>query len=221
MGVQLASVKSKLLKVFKSPFLWAFLIGVVSLHLVREFSYMRRYAPPAMVQVGEWSLTNHKGEAFGSKQLAGKVVIANFFFTHCPTICPKLIQDMKELKKRFTNLEDQVYFVSFSVDPENDTPDVLSAYAEKNDIRDANWIFLTGENKHVHHVIVDQMKLHVGEREPIPNDSDKEAELYQVSHLAEFALYDQKGDLRGKFPTDPTGLAAMERAAKFLLEKGP
>jgi protein SCO1/2 len=206
-------------KWLKNPYFWALLLGIVSLHFVREMSYMSRRAPPPLVYVGEWSLINQLNEPFGSQDLKGKVWIASFFFTRCPTICPKLTQDMIELKKRFKKMNGEVKFLTFSVDPEFDTPPVLQAHLLKNKIIDDNWTFLTGTQAQMMNVVMDQMKLHMGELEEVKQPNTPEV-LFNVAHLAEFALFDQNGDLRGKFPTDPTGLAALERAAKFLVEKG-
>ncbi len=213
--MQPQAVESKWKKVTKNPYVWGFFIGILSLHFVREMSLWRRSAPPPLVQVGEWQLKNHNDQPFGSKDLRGKVVIASFFFTSCPTICPKLTQAMVEVKQRFKGFEDKAHFVSFSVDPETDTPEVLRQYTEKYHIHDVNWTFLTGSKAKMVGVITGQMKLHVGDRESA-------GDLYNIAHLAEFVLLDQNGDLRGKFPVEtPVDKAALERAAKLLIEKGP
>jgi len=213
-------VGNRFSRLLRSPFFWAFLLGIFSLHLVRECAMRRRSAPSPMVNVGSWSLVNQKGEPFGTKEIRGKVVIANFFFTHCPTICPKITKDMIEVQKRFTKLKNQVRFISITVDPENDTPEALVNYMKKNGISDEQWTFLTGSKQDIYQVVVEQMKLHMGQKEEVKNP-DADEVLYNISHVAEIALFDQNGDLRGKFPTDPTSLAALERAAKFLVEKGP
>jgi protein SCO1/2 len=205
------SIIPYLKKTFKNPFVIAFLIGIASLHLVKEMALARRSAPPPLVMVGPWSLINHEDHKFGSEELKGKVVIANFFFTRCPTICPKLISNMNEVHQRFEKEADDVHFVSFSVDPDFDTPKVLRDYQEKMMIAAPNWTFLTGTTEQMVNVVTNQMKFHMGEKD----------ELLDISHVAELLLFDQNGDLRGKFPTDTTGLAAIVRSAKFLLEKGP
>lgn len=204
------SLIPKLKKVFKNPFVLAFLIGIVSLHFAKEMALARRAAPPPLVYVGAWNLKNHLNQDFGSQDLKGKVVIASFFFTRCPSICPKLMGNMNEVHKRFAN-DENVHFVSFSVDPEFDTPEVLRAYREKSNFVADNWTFLTGTSEQMANVVTNQMKLHVGEMD----------ELLDVSHVAELVLFDQNGDLRGKFSTDTLGLAAIVRSAKFLIEKAP
>lgn len=181
------------------PYIFAFLFGIGCLHFVREYSKMRLSAPAPWVMVGPWTLTDQNNQPFGSKDLTGKVVITSFFFTRCPVICPKLMSSMTEVRKRFLKLQDKAGFISISIDPEFDTPEVLAAYAAKNNL---NWSFLTGSKDQITQVVEGQMKFAVG----------------NAHHVAELALFDQRGDLRGKFSTDPTGLASLEKAAKFLIE---
>ena len=69
------------MKFIKNPFLWAFLVGIASLHLIKEIAVRKRAAPPAMVNVYDWQLTDQNGKILKKKDLAGRVVIADFFFT--------------------------------------------------------------------------------------------------------------------------------------------
>jgi protein SCO1/2 len=205
----------------KNPFMWGFLIGMTALYAVKELSDRRRGAPPPLVQVGSWSMRDHAGNSFGSEQLKGKVYIASFFFTRCPSICPKLTESIVDVSKRFKGLEDKVHFVGVSIDPENDTPDVLAAYMKKYGIEGSNWSYLTGSLKNTYDVVVKQMKLHVGDREPLKGQGENaKPDAYEINHVAELVLFDQNGDLRGKFGTDSVHLAALERAAKLLIERG-
>lgn len=213
------SLKQKIRTVFSNPFVIAFFIGIASLHIVKEMSLARRAAPPPLVIVGPWSLTDHLGQKFGTQELQGKVVIANFFFSRCPSICPKLISDMKEVRKRFEDSKQEVQFLSFSVDPDFDVPFVLQEYRKKNEIEFDNWTFLTGTTEELVDVVMGKMKLHVGEKRAIDSENAAE-ELFDISHIGEIMLFDQNGDLRGRFSTDTVGLASVVRSAKFLLEKG-
>lgn len=202
-------------RIIKNPFFWAFLAGIASLHIVKELALMRRSAPDAMVVVPEWSLVDQNGLAFGKSQLLGKPYIANFFFTSCPTICPKLTGAMKEVYQRFKDKGDQIHFVSISVDPENDTPTVLKDFMKMSGIDYQNWHSLTGSKADIYEVVVEKMRVHVGDKEILP-DGDG---AYDIPHLAQLALFDQNGDLRGLFRTDSMELSALVRAANFLLEK--
>ena len=73
---------------YKNPWLWAFLIGAFSLTILRPLAMAQRKAPPPLVQVGAWELIDHNGKPFSSKDLAGKVWMADYFFTSCPSISP-------------------------------------------------------------------------------------------------------------------------------------
>lgn len=85
-----------------------------------------------LTQVPNFSLTRESGETFSSAEsLRGHVWIANFIFTTCPSICPTLTSQMGNLERRTRGSD--VRFVSFSVDPETDTPEVLSRYARAHD----------------------------------------------------------------------------------------
>lgn len=208
---------------YKNPFLWGFLIGITALTVMRPIALSFRSAPPPLLEVGDWTLVSHEGVPFGSKDLAGKVYIANFIFTSCPSICPELTRAMQKLEDRIGDIE-EIRFVSFSVDPETDTPEKLRAYREKYGIKTDHWIFLTGTREQMLGVLSGQMKLHVGEKQPIKGLSPEEAaqrELYDISHIGKLALFDQNGDLRALADTDAHGLARIRDAAELLVEKGP
>lgn len=201
---------------YKSPFVWAFVIGALALAAIRPLQQAVRSAPPPIASPGAWTLVGHDGAPFGTKDLAGKVVIADFFFTRCPSICPELTRKMIEVQKRFDG-EEGVRFVSFSVDPENDTPEVLRAYRDKFKIDDERWTFVTGPKDAMHDLLVTRLMQHVGEKKQI----DPQSDLYDVSHSGRFALFDQNGDLRALADTDVQGLARLVDAAKLLIEEGP
>lgn len=206
-------------KFFKNPFVLAFFIGAASLHVGKWFAESRISAPPPLLSVGKWSLTDQEGQVFGSKNLEGKVVIASLFFTSCPSICPALTKAMKQVYETFPDLRDKVHFVSISVDPETDTPAILKQFMNEREINNDHWTFLTGEKKLVYELVVEKMKLHIGEKREVESEPGKV--VYDIGHLAELVLLDQNGDLRGLFPTEPHGLAALERAAKLLVNRGP
>ncbi len=189
----------RVLEIFKNPFVVAFLFGILGLHLIREMNARKFSAPPALIQVPAWQLTDHTGDPYGTEQLRGKVVIANFMFTRCPTICPKLTESMIEVRKRFLNQIDKTEFLSITIDPDFDTPEVLSTFRAKYQ---TGWPYLTGSMDQIREVVEGKMKLPMG----------------NGHHVAELVLFDQKGDLRAKFGTDPTSLAALEKAAKYLID---
>ena len=93
--------------------------------------------------IPEFELINQDGEKFGSKDLQGKIYVADFFFTRCPSICPKMTFHMAEIQDHFKNFP-EVELVSFSVDPLHDSVEVLKAYAEEKGANTEKWNFLTG-----------------------------------------------------------------------------
>lgn len=205
---------------FQNPFLWGFILGALALIAIRPIQLAMRSAPPPLVEVGAWTLTDQDGKPFGSKDLEGKVWIADFFFTRCPSICPELTRKMKEVQKRLADRPDKVHLVSFTVDPEHDTPEVLREYMKKFEIDPSQWTFVTGTREELYALLVGQMRLHMGEKEPIEG-AYPQAELYDISHVSRFALFDQNGDLRALASTDPHGLARLVDGALLLIEEGP
>jgi protein SCO1/2 len=202
-------------RIIKNPFLWAFLVGIASLHIIKECALSHRGAPQPLVLVPDWSLIDQDGRPFGKKDLSGHVVIVDFFFTSCPSICPKVTGAMKEIYQRFKDKTHQVQFVSITVDPDTDTPEVLKGFMEKNDIAVTNWHSLTGNKTSIYEVVVEKMRVHMGEKEFVAQGDG----VYDIPHLAQLALFDQSGNLRGLFRTDSVEMAALVRAANFLLEK--
>jgi protein SCO1/2 len=81
-----------------------------------------------------------------SDEMRGKVYVANFFFSSCPTICPAMNYNLKQVQDRFLGYDD-IYFLSFTVDPEYDTPEVLKKYEEKVGAVNGRWYFLTGQKE--------------------------------------------------------------------------
>lgn len=205
----------KLSKLFFNPFFLAFLVGILSLHIIKHFALMRRSAPEPMVTVPEWKLTDQNGQTFGKNDLKGKLFIVYYFFTSCPSICPELTIAMKQVNDRLQKHGDRVHFVGISVDPETDTPEVLKRFMKTEALENPNWHYLTGTKPEIYDVVVEKMRVHIGEKKPVTMNGQG---LYDVAHLAQLALFDQEGDLRGLFRTDSMELSALVRAADFLLE---
>lgn len=95
-------------------------------------------------EIASFTFLDQNGQAFGSGQLEDTVWIADFVFTNCETVCPPMTSEMASLQKEFAADGLDVQFVSFSVDPEVDTPQKLAAYAGQFTDDQTNWHFLTG-----------------------------------------------------------------------------
>jgi protein SCO1/2 len=147
-----------------------------------------------MYDAPPFTLTDQDAKPFGTRQLRGKVWVADFVFTTCTGLCPMMTQQMGEFQKQTHG--SAIQMVSFSVDPEHDTPPVLSAYARDAGADLSRWHFLTG-NKETLWQISNSMKLAVG-------DGDN----HQVMHSSHFLLVDGDGHVRGVYDYKDAGFMA-------------
>ncbi|MGM0854970.1 MAG: SCO family protein [Bacillota bacterium] len=105
---------------------------------------------PMEVEVGELAAVDQNGETTSLGELnKGKIVIADFIFTNCDTVCLPMTANMSKLQKKIqeAGLDGEVQLVSISVDPEHDSPDVLKEYSGRYEVEDENWSFLTGYSR--------------------------------------------------------------------------
>lgn len=154
--------------------------------------------------VAPFTLTDQSGGAWESKRLDGKVWVANFVFTRCPTICPTFTAKMAGIQRATS---DDVHLVSFSVDPEFDTPPVLKEYAAKFNAT-PRWSFLTGERAALEAVVVKGMM-----QTMVKGDGS----LMSIGHGSHFVLIDQKQQIRGFYRfNDDDGVARLLKDAQRL-----
>ena len=151
---------------------------------------------PELGQVGAFSLVNQQGTPFTAEALRGKVWVAAFFFTRCPTICPRITRRMRALQVAAQSRAEPPTLVSFSVDPDNDTPPVLLEYAKHYDADLRTWSFLTGELDVVKRTVVDGFKL------ALDGKPDPGAENGGIIHGSHLVLVDRKLTIRGYYRTD-------------------
>ena len=150
-------------------------------------------ALPKLSQVPEFSLTDEEGRAFGSRQLRGAPYLAAFMFTRCPTICPELTARMKQVRDAVLAENANLQLVSISVDPENDTPAVLKAYAKKHQADHPDWAFLTGDYKTIAETSEQGFK--VG----LSGKADESKPDLGITHGSHLVLVDANGNIRGYF----------------------
>lgn len=163
-----------------------------------------------LARIADFELTDQDGRTFGSSQLRGKVWIAGFAFTSCTTVCPMLTSQMANLQRRLASHGDRVHLVTVTVDPETDSPTVLRAYAERHHADLGGWSFLTGSPEQVRATITRGFLVPIGEREDTPGG-------YDILHTSQLMLIDDQHRLRGLYPTDADGMAAMERDVARLI----
>ena len=171
---------------------------------------------PLLGTVPEFTLTNEDGQEFGSRQLAGKVWVATFIFTRCPGTCPVQTMRMGQLQKQLAAQPgwDDVRLVSFSVDPEYDTPAVLRAYARQAGAEPGHWYFLTGPRDDIWQLSKDGFKLDVGEA-PLNAFSP-------LFHSYNLMVVDRQARIRGYYSgMTEEGIEQVLRAVEPLLNEGP
>jgi protein SCO1/2 len=166
---------------------------------------------PSYETVPSFELTNQDAQPFGSQQLSGKIWIADFIFTTCPGPCPIISTRMSELQKPLAKSD--VHLVSFSIDPEKDTPDVLRAYADKLRKEPLRWDFLTGPIVTIASLSRDGFKLGISEAEQ-PDTGPV--------HSTRFVLVDRRGTIRGYYDAlAPDGVTTLLADTNHLLREQP
>lgn len=171
----------------------------------------------------EISMINHMGQEVGwqdmMKDSTGKIIVADFFFTRCPTICPALTKNMKWLQETLKKSEkvgdrtaDYVQFLSFSIDPERDSVPELKKWADRFQVNSANWWLLTGNKKEIYDLSINEMKLGLVDGEEVDTS---------FIHTDRFVLIDRDRIVRGYYHgLDTTSLAKLSRDIVLLsLEK--
>jgi protein SCO1/2 len=158
---------------------------------------------PTLGSVGAFALVDQDAHSFTADSLRGKVWIASFFFTRCPTICPRITRRMRALQIAEGAHSPPASFVSFSVDPENDTPPVLAAYARSYGADLRSWSFLTGDLAVVKATVID------GFKSALDGKPDPGAENGGIIHGSHLVLIDRASAIRGYYRTDDD--AEMQR----------
>ena len=136
-------------------------------------------------QLPDFSLTDQRGAPFALSDLHGKVWVADFIFTSCGTICPPMTIEMASLQNELAT--EDIHFVSFSVDPERDTPEVLFRYADYYGADDNRWAFLTGQKEAIYQLAHEGFNLAAGHRGS------------EILHSTRFVLVDRNQQVRGYY----------------------
>ncbi len=150
---------------------------------------------PVKGEFPDITLQSHDGDEFKFSQAKGKVLVVSYIFTNCPDIChtigAKLNVFKDELKK--DGLEDKVFFVSITIDPERDTKEALKHHAEMMNLDLTNWVFLTGDEESVKSTIkVAGIEAFKGPIEYSPEGKPS----YTIAHLDRISLVDKEGRIR-------------------------
>ncbi len=145
-----------------------------------------RQAPlPVLGQVPDFELTAQNGRPFERKALDGKIWVADFIFTSCAASCPLMSTKMRQVQSK---TGPEVKLVSFTVDPERDTPEVLAAYGKRYLAQADRWYFLTGERARLNMLAFDTFHLNAVDG--------------SMTHSSRFVLVDRQGRIRGYYGTE-------------------
>lgn len=151
---------------------------------------------PALGKIGDFSLKDQAGSEVTTQTLSGQPWVAAFFFTRCPVVCPRLTGKMQAVQEQGKQQKLSFRLVSFSVDPENDTPQALTAYAAKYKVDLANWKLLTGDYEVVKRTSVDSFKL------ALEGKADPNADHFGILHGSHLVLVDGHSQIRGFYRSE-------------------
>ena len=139
-------------------------------------------------KVPEFLMLNQDSLLIGNEDFSGKVYLAEFFFTRCPTICPIMNNNMKVLDDRFGDRQD-FGIASFTIDPDNDKPHVLKQYSEDYGVKSQNWHFLTDKKSRVYELANSGFSIFAGINPAVAGGFE---------HQGYFALIDKNGYIRSR-----------------------
>lgn len=192
--------------------------GVLTLTALRWSGRLRHVPDPPEVMFtlpSDYALVDHQGRPFGPETLRGKVWVAGFVFTSCPSSCPAITKAMGDLRERFDRYSVDVEMVSFTVDPEHDTPQVLAEYLASTGVESERWRFVTGEPAAVRELIGQGFRLGVGNRE-----ADEQGVAYDITHSEKLVLVDGEGGVRGVYSiSDEHGTDEIFERAQHVLDE--
>ena len=200
-------------RLLRNPFFWASIVALVTIPVLRPLLRRVPEPPPVLAALPPFQLVNQDGRVFGSADLRGQVWVGDFVFTSCRSICPGLTRAMRSLQQRYQAAGVPVRLVSFSVDPENDTPAVLKAYAARHGADLSSWTFLTGPEPAMRSLIVLGFKTHLGRREVSSEN------LVDIAHAPYFVLVDGNGGIRGYYRPDESGLDELFHRSQHVLRQ--
>lgn len=154
-------------------------------------------------------LTTHDGKPFDFATLAGKVVLFNFMFTSCPTVCPTQTRALVQVQRTLNpSMLRKVHFVSVSLDPAHDEPATLHAFAQRMGVDFANWTFLTGSDATVRK-LSERLRLFADTQSAQPD-----------GHGTTLWLMDAQGVLLQRYPGNPPDVERLTEELRQLVALG-
>jgi protein SCO1/2 len=178
--------------------------GVVS--FVRETPK----TPPMLGEIPAFTMMDQDGRPVTRESLRGQTLIVDFFYASCPASCPRLSNQMAEFQRKIAERSEArgeplpVHLISITLDPENDTPDVLRSYAQRYSSGRGRWSFLSGRSEDLDHVVVKGFKVRYERAEPSLG-------IGAIMHGEWFVLVDGLGRIRGYYQ-----IGSEERMRKLV-----
>jgi protein SCO1/2 len=146
------------------------------------------YSGTDVRKVPDFSFVNQNGDTITNKDYLGKVYVVEFFFTTCPTICPRMNRNLVEIQNHFSDFEN-FGVASFTINPAHDTPEVLKAYAQNYGMTNPNWHLMTGNQEDIYSLANKGFNLYAAEEEEVEGGFE---------HSGNFALIDKNGFIRSR-----------------------
>lgn len=216
---------------------WALLalgfVGIVALAARNRMAGGPLEALAVYGEVPAFSLSGIDGRSVTKESLLGRPWIVDFIFTRCAGTCPAMSSSMSRLQSEFADVP-ALRFVSVTVDPEYDTPEVLGGYAEGVAADPERWFFATGEKSAIYRL--SKEGFHLGAADPAddaaavaagsdpPPGAPGADDVYteEIMHSTRFVLVDAQAQIRGYYDgLDPSAMAALARDARILARSGP
>lgn len=139
-------------------------------------------------KVPQFSFTDHNGNTITNKDYEGKVYVVEFFFTTCPTICPRMNANLIQIQNTFEGFDD-FGVASFTINPEYDTVEVLKTYADNYGVTNPNWHLMTGDKAAIYNLSNEGFNLY---------SAQDDAAAGGFEHSGNFALIDKNGFIRSR-----------------------
>jgi protein SCO1/2 len=176
-----------------------------------------------LVEIGpvpSFKLTDQNNKTITDKDYLGKVYVVEFFFTTCPTICPKMNENMLDIQKEFYGKPD-FGIASITIDPKHDTSEVLKAHADHLGVKHYNWHLLTGDKEYIYNLAKKGFNIYAGQNDEAEGGFE---------HSGLFALIDKEGKIRCRRDSqnnpilyydglEAAGVKAIKEDIKKLLEE--
>ena len=158
-------------------------------------------------RVTSFSLVNQEGRTVCDKDVQGKILVVDFFFTHCPSVCPRMTNNLKKIQEAFNN-DTSVLINSFSIDPERDSSKRLAEYARKFNVNRNGWNFLTGSKQEIYLLARKGFYITATDGDGGPGD---------FIHSDKLILVDKEGRIRGYYEgIEPSAIPQLIKDIKKL-----